>query len=156
MGAKKGDDSTRGKSLIAQKMDIVIDTILLVAGLRSRKGASNALLHKFREGAFVLHLSTAAVLEYEEVLVRELVPAYLASRDILWFLDDLIAASVCHASIRRFRPISNDPDDDCMIELALTADVQALVTHNKPHFKELPARGIKVLTPAEILRTLKL
>ena len=36
------------------------------------------------------------------------------------------------------------------------SDVQALVTHNKPHFKELPARGIEVLTPAEILRTLEL
>jgi hypothetical protein len=34
-----------------------------------------------------------------------------------------------------------------MIELALTADVQTLVTHNKPHFRELPARGIEVLTP---------
>ena len=138
-------------------MDIVIDTNVLVAGLRSRNGASNALLHKIREGnAFVLHLSTAAVLEYEEVLVRELVPAYLATRDILWFLDDLIAASVCHASIRRFRPISNDPDDDCMIDLALTADVQVLVTHNKPHFRDLTARGIEVLTPAEILRFLNL
>lgn len=138
-------------------MDIVIDTNVLVAGLRSRNGASNALLHKIREGnAFDLHLSTAAVLEYEEVLVRELVPAYLGNRDILWFLDDLIAASVCHASIRRFRPISNDPDDDCMIELALTADVQVLVTHNKPHFIDLPARGIEVLTPAEILRLLNL
>lgn len=138
-------------------MDIVVDTNVLVAGLRSRNGASNALLHKIREGSvFVLHLSTAAVLEYEEVLVRELVPAYLASRDILWFLDDLIAASVCHASIRRFRPISNDPDDDCMIELALTADVQVLVTHNKAHFRDLPARGIEVLTPVEILRLLNL
>jgi putative PIN family toxin of toxin-antitoxin system len=138
-------------------MDIAVDTNVLVAGLRSRNGASNALLHKIRAGnAFVLHLSTAAVLEYEEVLVRELVPAYLASRDILWFLDDIIAASVCHASIRRFRPISNDPDDDCMIELALTADVQVLVTHNKAHFRDLPARGIEVLTPAEILRFLNL
>ena len=41
-----------------------------------------------------------------------------------------------------------------MIELALTADVQALVTHNKQHFSNLPERGIEVLTPAEILRTL--
>ena len=138
-------------------MDIVLDTNVLVAGLRSRNGASNALLHKIHDGkSFVLHISTAAVLEYEEALVRELVPAYLASRDILWFLDDLIAASVCHASIRRFRQISNDPDDDCMIELALTADVQVLLTHNKAHFRDLPARGIEVLTPAEILRFLNL
>ena len=47
-------------------MDIVVDTNVLVAGLRSRNGASNALLHKIHDGKnFVLHLSTAAVLEYE-------------------------------------------------------------------------------------------
>jgi predicted nucleic acid-binding protein len=89
-------------------MDIVVDTNVLVAGLRSRNGASNALLHKIRDGAFVLHLSTAAVLEYEEVLVRELVPAYLASRDILWFLDDLIArlcAMLPFGVFGRFRTI---------------------------------------------------
>jgi putative PIN family toxin of toxin-antitoxin system len=138
-------------------VDIVVDTNVLVAGLRSRNGASNALLHKIRySNALVMHLSTAAVLEYEEVLIRELVPSYLPSRDILWFLDDIIAASVCHASIRRFRPFSPDPDDDCMIELALTADVQALVTHNKAHFRDLPSRGIELLTPAEILRLLDL
>ncbi len=30
-------------------MDIVVDTNVLVAGLRSRNGASNALLHKIRD-----------------------------------------------------------------------------------------------------------
>ena len=49
---------------------------MLVAGLRSWKGASNALLHKIHDGkGFFLHLSTDVVLEYEGVLVRELVPS---------------------------------------------------------------------------------
>jgi predicted nucleic acid-binding protein len=53
-------------------MDIVIDTNVLVAGLRSRNGALNSLLYKIRDGnAVVLHLLRAALLEYEEVLVRE-------------------------------------------------------------------------------------
>ncbi len=64
-------------------MNIVVDTNVLVAGLRSRNGASNALLHKIRDGkGFVLHLSTAAVLEYEEVLVRELVPSLSLSESL--------------------------------------------------------------------------
>ncbi len=90
-------------------MDIVVDTNVLVAGLRSRSGASNALLHKIREGhAFVLHLSTAAVLEYEEVLVRELVPAYLASRDIqgFWMTSLLhLCAMLPFGVFGRFRTI---------------------------------------------------
>jgi predicted nucleic acid-binding protein len=57
-------------------MDIVVDTNVLDAGLRSWKGASNALLHKIHDGkGFFLHLSTDVVLEYEGVLVRELVPS---------------------------------------------------------------------------------
>jgi predicted nucleic acid-binding protein len=51
-------------------MDRVVDTNVLVAGLRSQQGASNALLHKIRGGkVLVLHLSKGADLEYEEAFV---------------------------------------------------------------------------------------
>jgi len=134
-------------------MNLVIDTNVFVAGLRSGFGASNALLDRICQGrGLTMHLSTAAVLEYEEVLVRELVPAFYSTEEIQSFLDDVVATSVRHASIRRYRPISHDPDDDCMIELALTADVDALITHNTTHFRELAQRGIPVLTPKEFLR----
>jgi len=51
--------------------------------------------------------------------------------------------------------LSGAPDDDGLAELALTADVDALVTFNKSHFLELPALGIDLLTPGQLLQDLK-
>jgi len=137
-------------------MNVVVDTNVLVAGLRSRRGASHALLqHIRRTGAPKVHLSAAVILEYEEILLRE-IPSFSAdAQGISDFLDDLIATSVCHARIVPRRPLSSDPDDDCFLELALTADVEVIVTFNKAHFLAAESLGIDLLTPGEILRELR-
>ena len=50
--------------------EIVIDTNVLVAGLRSRRGAAFKLLSLVGTGLFGINLSVPLVLEYEEVLLR--------------------------------------------------------------------------------------
>ena len=52
--------------------DIVIDTNVLVAGLRSRRGYAFKLLSLVGQGMFDIHLSVPLVLEYEAVLNREM------------------------------------------------------------------------------------
>ena len=47
---------------------IVIDTNVMVAGLRSRRGSAFRLLTLVGTGQFDIHLSVPLVLEYEEVL----------------------------------------------------------------------------------------
>lgn len=136
-------------------MNIVIDTNVLVAGLRSRAGASNLVLHEVRRAQQLrLHLSTAVVLEYEEVLLREIVPDLASADEVAAFLDDLVAAAVCHARIPSWRPLSGDPDDDSFLELAFTADADCIVTFNKTHLRPAEALGIDLLTPGELLRHL--
>ena len=51
-------------------MRVVLDTSVLVAGLRSRLGASNRLLALVAEGRCVPLVTTAVFLEYEDVLLR--------------------------------------------------------------------------------------
>ncbi len=50
---------------------IVIDTNVMVAGLRSRHGYSFQLLSKVGQGYFNINLSVPLVLEYEEVLLKQ-------------------------------------------------------------------------------------
>ena len=50
---------------------IVIDTNVLVAGLRSNRGRAFELLSLVGTGVFDIHLSVPLVLEYEEILLRE-------------------------------------------------------------------------------------
>ena len=51
-------------------MRIVFDTNVLVSALRSRRGASFALLQRVGGPEFELALSVPLVLEYEDVLLR--------------------------------------------------------------------------------------
>jgi predicted nucleic acid-binding protein len=50
---------------------IVLDTNVLYAGLRSKRGASYKLLKHLNSGKFEINLSVPHVLEYEEVLLRK-------------------------------------------------------------------------------------
>jgi putative PIN family toxin of toxin-antitoxin system len=137
-------------------MNIVADTNVIVAALRSRKGASHKFVQMVRRGDMLrLHLSAAVVLEYEEVLLRELVPDFFSPEEIGAFLDDLILVSVRHARIVARRPLSSDPDDDSLLELAFTADVDCVVTFNKAHLRPAEDMGIDLLTPSELLQQLR-
>jgi putative PIN family toxin of toxin-antitoxin system len=136
--------------------NIVADTNAIVAALRSGKGASHKLVQMVRREDLVrLHLSAAVVLEYEEVLLRELVPGFFGPEEIGAFLDDLILVSIRHARIVAHRPLSSDPDDDSLLELAFTADVDCVVTFNKAHLRPAEDIGIDLLTPSELLQELR-
>jgi predicted nucleic acid-binding protein len=55
--------------------EIVLDTNVLVAALRSRRGASYQLIGMIGTGVFRPNISVALALEYEEILKRaDLVP----------------------------------------------------------------------------------
>lgn len=138
-------------------MNLVLDTNVIVAALRSRRGASHAVVQKIRSGSgLTLHLSAAVVLEYEEILQREIVPGLADAEAVSAFLDDLVAIAVCHSRVEPWRPLSVDPDDDCLMELALTADAEAVITFNKAHFTPVETMGIELLTPGELLQGLQL
>ena len=66
---------------------IVIDTNVVVAGLRSRNGSAFRLLRLVGSEKFRINLSVPLVLEYEEVLLRELSNLTINAADVQDFLD---------------------------------------------------------------------
>jgi predicted nucleic acid-binding protein len=52
-------------------LETVLDTSVLIAALRSRRGASFELLRLVGDDRWRLHISTALLLEYEAVARRE-------------------------------------------------------------------------------------
>ncbi|HJU18241.1 MAG TPA: PIN domain-containing protein [Stellaceae bacterium] len=52
-----------------------------------------------------------------------------------------------------WRPQLPDPDDEMVLEAAINARADALVTYNATHFRVAAARfGVRLARPAEILR----
>ena len=54
------------------------------------------------------------------------------------------------------RPMSPDPSDDMVSDVAINGGAEALVTSNKKHFAAAGKRfGIPVLSPAELLEKMR-
>jgi len=127
----------------------VIDTNILVAAMRSRQGASYRLIDEFMTlpPAWNWSISQACLLEYEEVLHRQQIPAEIIDS----FLADLLHRADKISRVQSLRPLLHDPDDEFLAELALSASADYLVTFNKSHFRPLESLGIQLATPAEFL-----
>jgi predicted nucleic acid-binding protein len=86
-------------------LEIVLDTNLLVAAFRSKRGASYQLVRSIGQGDWRLDISVALALEYEDVLKRkDILPGGITDPEIDRFLDYLFSAPTlfhsCSASGR--------------------------------------------------------
>ena len=132
--------------------DAVIDTNVLLSALRSRQGASFALLARLPSGAYRLHISTPLIAEYEAVLKRG--QLRLTDPEIDDVIDFLCASAQAHEIFYLWRPVLKDPDDDFLLELAVKSGA-CVVTWNVSDFKNAASLGVAVMTPAEFLQQLE-
>jgi putative PIN family toxin of toxin-antitoxin system len=136
-------------------LETVLDTNVLIAALRSRQGASFELLRWVGQPGWRLHLSTALLLEYQEVARREAQNFWLHPSRIEDVLDFLAANGLEHAVSFRWRPYLNDSDDDFILELAVAANARYIVTHNLRNFAGAERFGLEAITPAQMLLKLR-
>jgi predicted nucleic acid-binding protein len=140
-------------------MEIVQDTNVFVAALRSAEGASAEVLDQCLAHEDIATMGAALFAEYEELLHRDRlwrgVPVTLAERETL--LDDFCAAANWQPVYFRWRPNLPDAGDDHVLELAIAGGVEHLVTHNTRDFarSELKFAVPRVVTPAQHLKIVK-
>ncbi len=137
---------------------IVLDTSVVVAGLRSRLGAANALLRLVANRRLRLLATPPLFLEYEEVLKR---PEQRLTHGLtLEEVDELLAelaALIEPVEIHfQWRPQARDPSDEMVLEAAINGHADALVTYNTADFAAAAERfEMAVVRPAEVLRRVK-
>ena len=136
------------------KLDIVLDTNVIISAQRSQRGASAKLMTLIGSGRFNTHLSVPLVLEYEEVLQRQRNSLRLSPQDIVDLIDALCALSYHHDIHFLWRPQLRDPRDELVLELAVTVGCKYIVTYNKRDFVGARDFGIQVITPKELLEEL--
>jgi putative PIN family toxin of toxin-antitoxin system len=121
----------------------VLDTDVIVAAVRSDRGASRQLLLAALDQQFELLLSVPLILEYEAVLTRpqHLAACGLSTAEVGRVLDDLVAIARPVRLGFRWRPRLSDPDDDMVLETAINGSANAIVTFNHSDFES----GIKGL-----------
>lgn len=130
---------------------VVLDTNVLIAALRSRRGASFALLSRISQQAFEIALSVPLVLEYEEAALKHLDSTSLGEADVRAVLDYMCRVGRHQPIFFLWRPFLPDPEDDMILELAVAAECDAVVTFNRTDFAGAEKFGIEVITPVDLL-----
>ena len=137
---------------------IVVDTNILVSALRSADGPSFTLMQTIRAGNIQMCCSPALFLEYEEVLKRpaQLQAAGLTLSDLDDILTDLASYILPVSTHYQWRPQLRDPSDEMVLEAAVNAQADAIVTYNLRDFAPAKNFGIPVLNPEQTFKNFHL
>jgi predicted nucleic acid-binding protein len=134
-------------------MRLVLDTNVLVAGLRSDGGTSRQVLRRILRGRDVPLLGTTLWLKYESVVygLNTRTPTTAAERQIV------LAAVAARAEWIRiyytWRPNLSDKGDNHLIELGIAGGGDAIVTWNRRDLAsgDLPWPYPLIKTPRDIV-----
>lgn len=134
---------------------IILDTSVIVSAIRSKRGASYKLLLQLATDArWQINLSTALLLEYEAKAQEHAAKFGYTPEQIDDFLDFLCSVANEHKIYFRWRPFLPDAGDEFILELAIAAGADYIVTYNKKDFGGASEFGIEVVTPFEFLQIL--
>lgn len=96
--------------------------------------------------------------EYRDVALRpeHLAAARRSASGVLALIRGLEGVAEGVQVIAKPRPLSSDPDDDMILDVAINGRAAVIVTQNAKHFTPAALRyGIKVQSPAEFLEDLR-
>jgi putative PIN family toxin of toxin-antitoxin system len=136
-------------------MKLALDTDVLVAAVRSRRGASRAWIGAILREEATLLLSVPLALQYEAVLTRpeQLAAAGTTVEQITALLDALCA--VCKPVEISFlwRPVLRDANDEMVLEAAVNGQADRLLTFNERDFAGAGQLGVTVERPGPAWRS---
>lgn len=138
-------------------MQVVLDTDVMVAALRSDAGASRRLLVAVLDRRLTLLVSVPLLIEYEAVMTRteHLAAASVTVDDVATILDAVAANARPVRLDFLWRAIVKDPNDDMVLGTAVNGNAQAIVTFNARDLARGAASfGIETLLPRAALKRL--
>ncbi|MFI5117698.1 MAG: putative toxin-antitoxin system toxin component, PIN family [Terriglobales bacterium] len=135
-------------------MRVVLDTAVLITALRSSTGAAAENIRLALLRRLIILMDYKIACEYREVALRpeQITASEKTQQDTELLLDALEAvAEPVFVSVQP-RPLSQDANDDMVLDVAINGRADAIVTNNTKHFRDAAKRfHIRVLKPAELL-----
>ena len=129
----------------------VFDTNVIISALKSTEGASFRLISFVRAGVLRPAVTAPLVFEYDDVASRPGLLPHLSPAEITGFLDWFVSISSQHKVHFLWRPLLRDPKDDMVLEAAVAASADYLVTFNTTDFDGASSLGVRVVTPPQLL-----
>jgi putative PIN family toxin of toxin-antitoxin system len=129
---------------------VVLDTNVLISAVLQPKGPPRAAVDAVRTARGVLLFSDQTFDELRSRLERHKFDKYVSKEGRAVFLAQLTAVSEWIA-ITDVKMGCRDPDDDKLLETALTGEADCLVTGDRDLLVISPFHGIPVVTPTQFL-----
>ena len=139
-------------------MKVVLGTAALVSAIRSGKGAAAEIIRLVALSKLTLLLDLKLVSEYREVALR---PQHIAAsgkrpEDIEAIITMLEAIASPVLVVVKHRPLSQDRNDDMVLDVAINGFADVVITNNIKDFSLAAQQfGIPVMTPRDFLNALK-
>lgn len=134
---------------------VVIDTNIFISALMNRNGAPRHILRLALRGEIKPVFGNALFGEYEDVLGRDhvMTRCILNETERRELFEALLSVSEWTKVYYLWRPNLRDAQDNHLIELALAAGVDVVITANKKDFRqaELSFPELRFLTAGEFL-----
>jgi len=129
---------------------VVFDTHV-VASASFWRGTPFDCLAAWAQGRCEAAVSPALLAEYHEI-IEELSLEY-PKRPLVKWVDGLTDAATLVFPMERATGATPDPDDEMILECALAAEADYIVSGDKKHLLPLRRfRGISIVSPSEFLR----
>ncbi len=139
-------------------MRVVLDTNILVAASRSKRGAAYAVISQLPSKRFEIALTIPLYLEYQDALTRpEQLSKQYTAEEAIGFTRYLASIAYKQDVYFLWRPWLKDPKDDMVLEAALASRSKFIVTYNLNDFAGHGVEenlGIHPVTPQQFLETL--
>jgi putative PIN family toxin of toxin-antitoxin system len=138
--------------------DMILDTDVIVAAIRSTAGASAEIVRQVLRGDLQIEASVAIVLEYEAVVTRaeHLLAGELTAQEAMLVVDALAAVARPVDIHFRWRPQLRDADDEMVLEAAINSHSRKIVTFNTRDFAAAAESfDVTLATPAQFLTQLR-
>ena len=136
----------------------VLDTDVIVAALRSPKGASAALIGAALDRKITMLASVSLFFEYEAQCTSPVhwTAAGLVREQAHIFVDGLAALIEPVKTHYLWRPALRDPNDEMVLEAAVNGRADSIVTFNVRDYGNVPEKfGIEVFVPATAIRRIQ-
>jgi putative PIN family toxin of toxin-antitoxin system len=133
-------------------LKVVFDTNIIVSAALYEKSLPALLLSLGLEDKVRFFVSPALLNEYEAVLNR---PRFkLGHREITELMGKINRKALIVTPTKRLKIIKADEPDNRVLECAIKANVDFIITGNKKHFPFEEFKGSKIVTPREFINSI--
>lgn len=134
---------------------LVIDSNVWIAALISPTGTARQLLDAVLDLDIDILMSESTFAELASRLDRPKFDRYREPESWNLFLSELVEVALWHEDAGSATGTSRDADDDKFLALAVTGQVDAIISGDSDLLDLVTHEGIPVLTPAQFLQRLR-